>query len=286
MAQPVIQTSFNSGEWAPALNARVDLTKYHSAAALLRNFFVDYRGGATARAGTKYILQTKSTATVRLIPFQASFTVSYVIEFGTGYARFYANGAPVLEATTVISAINIGGSAITDTSHGYANGDWVFINNIVGTVGTAQLNGNYYIVAGASANIFTLTDLNGVAIVFAGAYTSGGTVQRIYTIVSPYQATELSLLKFAQNGAVLTICHPNYQPYNLTLITATNWTLAAISFASTIVAPTGQAVATTLAGGGTANYAYVITAVDSNGQESAPSAYAVLAAKADLPGCL
>ncbi len=67
MGDSIIQTSFNSGEWAPSLNARVDLQKYHSGAALLRNFFVDYRGGATTRTGTKYILQTKSTSTVRLI---------------------------------------------------------------------------------------------------------------------------------------------------------------------------------------------------------------------------
>jgi len=181
MANPVIQTSFNAGEWAPSLYARVDLTKYHSGAALLRNFFVDYRGGATTRNGTKYILQTRSTNTVRLFPFQASFTVTYVLEFGTGYIRFFNNGAPVLENSTTISAINIGTSTITDTAHGYANGDWIFISGITGTVGN-QLNGNYYIVAGAATNTFTLTDLNGVAITLTGAYTAGGTAQRVYTL--------------------------------------------------------------------------------------------------------
>src|SRR5882672_7521276 len=95
--------SFNSGEWAPALNARVDIAKYHNGAALLRNFFVDYRGGATARGGTRYILQTRYTTTTRLIPFQASFTVSYMLEFCEGYIRFYNNGAPVLENAIAIT---------------------------------------------------------------------------------------------------------------------------------------------------------------------------------------
>ncbi len=280
MAQPVIQTSFNAGEWAPALNSRVDLQKYHTGAALLRNFFVDYRGGATARAGTRYVLQTRSTATVRLIPFQASFTVSYTLEFGSGYVRFYNNGAPVLEPTKAITAVNIGTSTITSAAHGYSNGDWVFLTGIVGTLG-AQLNGNFYIVAGATTNTYTLTDLNGVAIVFTGAYTSGGTSARIYTIASPYQANELAQIKFAQNVSVMVICHPNYPPYQLTLIAATNWTLAAISFGSTIAAPTGQTVTTTLAAG-TVNYAYVITAVDANGQESPVSAFAVLASVTDI----
>ena len=280
MSTPVIQTSFNAGEWAPALNARVDLTKYHTGAALLRNFFVDYRGGATTRPGTKYILQTKSTSTVRLIPFQASFTVSYILEFGNGYIRFFANGVPILEATKTITAVNIGTSTITSAAHGYSNGDWVYLSGIVGTLGN-QLNGNYYIIAGATANTFTLTDLNGVAIVFTGAYTSGGTAQRIYTITSPYQASELAQLKFTQNVTTMVICHPNYPPYTLVLNSVTSWTLSAITFGSTIAAPTGQAVATTLAAG-SVNYAYIITAVDTNGQESPVSAFATLANKTDL----
>lgn len=281
VSTPVIQTSFNSGEWAPALNARVDVAKYHSGAALLRNFFVDYRGGATTRPGTKYILQTRSTSTVRLIPFQASFTVSYILEFGSGYIRPYQNGAPILETTTTISAVNIGTSTITDTGHGYSNGDWVKITGIVGTLGN-QLNGNYYIIAGAATNTYTLTDLNGVAIVFTGAYTSGGVAARVYTLLtSPYQAAELAQIKFAQNVNLMVICHPNYPPYVLTLIATTNWTIAAITFGSTVAAPTGQSVATTLSAG-SVNYAYVITAVDSIGQESPPSAFATLASKTDI----
>ena len=47
MGEIVAQASFNSGEWSPNLYARVDLQKYHSGAALLENFYVDYRGGAS-----------------------------------------------------------------------------------------------------------------------------------------------------------------------------------------------------------------------------------------------
>src|SRR6267142_3633393 len=102
MGQSVIQTSFNAGEWAPTLYARVDLAKYHSGAALLRNFTVDYRGGATTRPGTKFVAisQNNAASPPRLVRFQASFTVSYIVEFGVlngaGYVRFYTNGAPVL----------------------------------------------------------------------------------------------------------------------------------------------------------------------------------------------
>ena len=279
-SQPVIQHSFNAGEWAPALNARVDLTKYHSGAALLQNFFVDYRGGATARPGTKYILQAlDSSKAVRLIPFQASVSVSYMLEFGNQTLRFYNNGAPVLETGIAITAVGLANPVLITAANTYVNGDVVFIS---GVVGTTQLNGNYYKVTNRTAGNFTLTDLNGVNI-NATAYTawvSGGLVQRVYTIATPYLSTELAALKFAQNVNILILNHPNYTPYQLTLIAATNWTLAAITFGSSIAAPVGQAVATTLAAG-TWNYAYVITAVDVNGQESIPSAYAVLGAVAD-----
>src|SRR5258708_5072019 len=281
MAQPVIQTSFNAGEWAPALNARVDLAKYHSGAALLRNFFVDYRGGATTCPGTKYILQGRST-TIRLIPFQAAFNVSYLLEFGSGYIRFYNNGSAVLEnSTTISAATRANPGVITDTAHGYSNGDWIFISNVVGMT---QLNGNFYIIAGATANTFTLTDLNGVAINTTGfsTYTSAGTAQRVYTLLnSPYTANELSQIKFVQNVNALILCHPNHLPFQLVLTSATNWTLSQIVFGATVPPPSVVAASSTLAAGG-ANYAYVITSNDINGQESSASSFAVLANLQDI----
>src|SRR5258707_9047240 len=172
-----MQFSFNSGEWAPALNARVDIAKYHSGAALLRHFFVDYRGGATASPGTKYILQTRLTSAVRLIPFQASLAVSYVLEFGEGYIRFYNNGAPVLESPLAITGItNTAGEATLSVINAYAAGDWLFIT---GVGGATQLNGNYYVISAAIGTQIRLTDLVGNTILFASLspYTAGGTVQ-------------------------------------------------------------------------------------------------------------
>src|SRR6266403_2996730 len=276
-----MQFSFNSGEWAPALNARVDIAKYHSGAALLRNFFVDYRGGATARAGTKYILQTRYATTVRLIPFQASLTVSYVLEFGDGYIRFYNNGAPVLEAGLAITNItNVGGQANIVVANTYAPGDWILIS---GVGGATQLNGNYYIISAADPANIRLTDLVGNVITFASLspYTAGGTTARVYTIASPYAAGELSLIKYVQNVDTMILCHPNHAPQQLILITATNWTLTPITFGTTIAPPTTLLVQSTLVAD-VVFYAYIITSVDINGQESAPSAYATIGPIKDI----
>src|SRR6267142_2741024 len=282
MSDNVIQTSFNSGEWSPSLYAQVNLKQYHSGAALLRNFFVDVRGGATTRPGTRYVATCKSNGIVRPIPFQASFIVSYLLEFGQGYVRFFNNGAPVLETGKAITAITQANpGVITSNAHGFANGDWVFISNVVGMT---QLNGNTYIVAGVTANTYTLTDLFGNAVntTTFGAYISGGTAQRVYTIVSPYQASEVFGIRYTQNVNQLVLSHPNYTTYILTLITATNWTLVPMVVGSTIVAPVGLAVTSTYGTAGTVNYAYVVTSVDSNGQESGPSAFGVLANTHDI----
>jgi hypothetical protein len=285
MAQPVIQTSFNSGEWAPALNARVDLAKYHSGAALLRNFFVDYRGGATTRPGTRYVLQSHSPSPVRIIGFQASLTVSYLLEFGaigtSGYVAFYNNGAPVANSPLNITGVTNANPCVVTVANTYTTNDRVFISGLQSTI--PQLNGNWYNISARTAGSITLADLNGnpVDSTSFGVYVSGGTTQSQYGINSPYQTAELAGLKFVQNVNTLIITHPNHPPYVLTLISATNWTLAPITFGATIAAPATPSVATTLAAG-SVNYAYVVTSVDSNGQESAPSAFGILASILDI----
>lgn len=278
MPANVMQKAFHSGEWAPSLNARVDLQKYHSAAALIRNFYVDYRGGISSRAGTQYVLKAyKGSTKVRLIPFQASPSVAYVLEFGDGYIRFHINKAPVLETAKAIAGITQANPAVVNVvAHGYSSGEWVFIT---GVVGMTQVNGRYFIVQPTDANHYSLQDLNGVAVNSSAytAYSSGGTSARVYTLPSPYAAADLGTLKFAQNVNTMVICHPNYGPYILTLITATNWTINLITFGATIPAPTGQAVTSTIAAGPpNVFYSYQITAVDFNGQESAPSAAATV----------
>jgi len=256
MPTTALQASFNSGEWSPKLFARVDLAKYRSGAALLSNFIVDYRGGASTRPGTKYVLQCyKSNHPVRLISFQASFSVGYVCEFGDGYIRFHANGAPILENNTTITAAVAGPpESFTDAGHGYTTGDWIAVQN------------NYYIVQVTGANTFTLTDLFGVAI-NTNPFTIPATANRVYTIASPYAAADLAKLKFAQNVSSMVLTHPSYAPQLLTLIQANIWTILPISFGTTAATPAGLALGSTLPAG-SVSYLYGVTSIDATGAES------------------
>jgi hypothetical protein len=271
MSDVVVQASFNSGEWSPKLFSRVDLAKYKSGAALLENFFVDYRGGASTRTGTKWIMQTYKTG-ARLINFQASFNVGYIIELGDQYMRFYYQGSPILETGIAITAITKANPCVvTVPGHSYSVGDWVYIS---GVLGMTQINAAYYKITAVAGNNITLAYLDGSAVNSTtwGTWTSGGTTKRIYTITSPYKVTDnLRLVKFAQSVNRMILCHPSYPAYSLTLVTATNWTLAAITVGSTVIAPIGVAVSTTappVVGEVPINYSYTVTAIDAGGQES------------------
>ncbi|MDE2106557.1 MAG: hypothetical protein KGL39_55595, partial [Patescibacteria group bacterium] len=289
MGQPVIQASFNSGEWAPALYSRVDIQKYHSGAALLENFFVDYRGGASSRSGTRYIIRAyKDSTAVRLINFQASIYLGFALEFGNQYIRFHRNGAPVLETGLNITGATQANPCVLTVTNAYTTGDvdWIYVS---GVGGMTQLNGKYYIVHARDATHVTLYDLFGNPVDATGysAYTSGGTTQRVYTIASPYAASDLFPssgnpgLKFVQNVNSLILVHPSYAPQILTYNSPTSWTIGAITFGTTISAPTGVSVSSTL-GGGSVYYSYIVTAVDGQGQESAISAAGTLSARTDL----
>lgn len=87
------QHSFASGEVSPGLYGRQDLNKYGAGCAVMRNFFVDVKGGATTRPGTQYIGAFGSSGQGRLIPFQFSPTIgqTYVLAFSALKLRFIKN---------------------------------------------------------------------------------------------------------------------------------------------------------------------------------------------------
>lgn len=91
-------TSFNAGQMSPLMNARSDFAKTRSGARTLQNMLVRAQGPVQRRPGTKYIATVKdSNDPVRLIPFEYSTTDAYIIELGDLYARFYRNGAQILD---------------------------------------------------------------------------------------------------------------------------------------------------------------------------------------------
>lgn len=109
MASNLLQASFAAGEFSPSLYSRTDLAKYASAAALMRNWIVDYRGGASNRPGTRFVGQCLTGGSYfgqpRLIPFIVGTEAAYVLEFGNGYFRVIADAAYVIDPGTLLPVL-------------------------------------------------------------------------------------------------------------------------------------------------------------------------------------
>lgn len=275
MTQSVIQSSFAAGELSQNLFARVDLDKYHTGAAKMENFFVDYRGGASTRAGTEFIDRTKFKNTkARLFPFIFSQQQSYVLEIGEHYIRFYSNGTQLLNAPkNILGVTNANPGAVNVTAHGYTTGQSIFIQ---GVGGMTVLNGQTFLAVNIDANHFSLQDLDGHAIDTSlfPAYTSGGTVSSVYELVAPWAAADLPLLKFAQSADVMTFTHNSYPIYNLSRTGPGVFALATETIGPSLPAVTGTSATPTVAG--TLIYQYIVCAVTAAGVrgEQCPSFFA------------
>lgn len=282
-----IQTAFSAGELSPSLFGRTDLAKYHLAASTMRNFFVNYRGGASSRAGFKYVLACKQPATAsdttppRFIPFQFNINQGYELEFGDEYMRIISNGAYIVEeALDITAATRANPGVLTSTTHGLLVGDWGYIT---GMLGMTELNGLAWIVNTVpTADTFTLTDLFGNVVnsTSFGTYISGGTFERIYTIDSPYAVEDLPFLKYTQSADTMSITCINqesgadYPAYDLIRNDATDWEFVAATFASSQAAPTSPTATAHASTALSTYYSYVITAVNDLGEESVASAVA------------
>lgn len=289
MAIPLIQTALSAGEISPELYGETSLAKYAAAATTLRNFVVNYRGGAFSRGGLALVgvsLQSTrlrlgtSTGPARPVPFQFSITQGIILEFGDEYIRFVFQGGYVVENSVAIGGISQSDPAtVTVAGTPFADGDWVFISNVAGMT---EVNGQTYVVADVAAGSFTLQDLNGNPINSTGfaAYAGGGELSRLYTVATPYAAIDLPYLKFSQSADVMSLTCSNpvtqteYPPYDLTRLSAIDWALVETDFDAVIQPPavvSAQANALAPSAGVNASFAYQVTAVDALGNESVAS---------------
>ena len=220
-----IVTNFKSGEISPRLEGRIDLQKYNEAAQTLDNMLVFPSGGATRRPGTSFAGRSKDGGKVRLLNFEFSDEQAYVLEFGANYIRFFKDGGILTEATKTISAITKANPAVvTATSHGFSNGDRVFIS---GVVGMTEVNNLEFTVAGVTTHTFELSGINSSAFT---TYSSAGTAGKIVEVTTTYSVTDIFDINYAQSADVLYLAHKDHEPAKLTRTTTTSFTLADIDF--------------------------------------------------------
>lgn len=263
----IIQPSFAKGELSPALFGRVDTAAYQVGLAKAQNCIIHTFGGASRRPGTRFIGPVADHGYApRLIEFQFKTTDNYILEFGDLYMRVIRNDGHVTEPpVTITGATQANPVVITAPAHGFSNNDEVFIS---GVGGMTQLNQNRYYIANVTTNTFELTNqITGTNIdgTSFGAYTSGGTVAKIFEIVTPYAQADLFELNFTQSADVMTIVHRNYRIRELKRFDHDDWVLEELTFGPTVITPADQIV-TVNSGSGTTDR-YRVTAIDRETEE-------------------
>ena len=228
-------------------------------------------GGVENRAGTGWIGEVKdSTKKVRQIPFIFNSEQTYVLEFGSQYMRVIRQGAYVMETAKNIGWITKDNPCvITAHDHNFNNGDEVYITDVKGMT---QLNNRFFTVFNSGANIFSIKYKNGTVVdsTSFNAYVSGGTVQRIYEIATPYLEADLPTLQYNQSADTIVLSHPSYQQRELTRTGHTAWALAVKTIGASILPPTNVAVSS--GGAGSNTYKYKATSIAGETlEESLPS---------------
>lgn len=229
MGQFLSQPSFSAGEITPSLYGRVDQDLYYIGLRTCRNFIIKREGGAMNRPGSYFTAEAINSANPqRVIPFQFNDQQTYVIELNDLTMRLVSNNGEITEtaATFNISSITQATQGVvTATGHTLTNGQDVYLSGIKGMT---QLNTRSVRVSDIATNTFKLKDYQGnyIDTSLYGAYTSGGTAARIYTVTTPWAAVDLFSLNFAQSADVLTIVHQKYPVYDVTRTANDAWTIA------------------------------------------------------------
>lgn len=222
-------SALNYGYVSAKLRGRSDLDFYLQSLDYLLNYISTPQGELNFRGGSRFVSSTRNNNNARIIPFIYQTETAYIVEITEDYMRFYRNNGIVTETAQDITDITQADPAVVTYSgaDNYANGDRIIIT---GVVGMHQVNGREFIVANVDtgANTFEITDVGGTDIDSTSytAYASGGSVNEIVEISSPYQEEDLTGIDFVQTEDTMYIVHPDYEPRKLTRSSHTSWTLA------------------------------------------------------------
>lgn len=235
-----------------------------------KNFFVDYRGGLSSRPGTQFMehvyLDTLST---RMVPFAFApdDEDTYIILFGNDYVRFLQGGNYVLSPSKVITGVTQATTGVvTVAAHGLVAGRWVKISGIVGMT---ELNGKTFEVRSPATNTFQLYSVpDGLPVNTTAftAYTSGGIIEPVYQIASPYGSADLEGLTFDQYRDRLRITSRDFAIRDLIRSDHASWALTAASISPYEDGPLITSSSTSAAGA--AQTIFSVTKVLADGTES------------------
>lgn len=242
MAESVVsQTSFNTGQLSPFLSAGTDLKVYARGGELVDNYLPTVEGPLTRRPGTAFLVpQADETHEAVMIPFIFSATQRYQLEFGHSVLRVFRDQELILSsayAPVTVQTITPANplEMLLTTTVGLTTGDSVYVS------GTAcpEINNQFFRVTVVSAFNITLDGVDGLT--FTAQAIAQGTVEKVYSVFSPYTSDQAQRIRFVQNGDVLYLASSGVPRFKLSRLADDNWTFTAITGAAIDTADEGLA---------------------------------------------
>lgn len=228
-----LKNDLTGGQISPLLARRSNADRHIKGAASMQNMTIMIQGGATSRPGTQHVAEVKdSSKFTRLLPFEFNAVETYAIEAGDGYFRINKESGQVLETDIVVTGVTQANpGVITAVAHGLTTGDQFYLTEIVGMT---ELNHTrtYYTVGTTTANTLEIKDRDDVNIDTSGftAYISGGVINKIFEVVSPYTEADLPTVQYTQSADVISLVHEDHAPRDLTRTSDTDWELVETDF--------------------------------------------------------
>lgn len=124
---------------------------------------------------------------------------------------------------------------VTSAAHGYSDLDVVRLYNITGITQTGipglGYAGNQYTEYAITKIDATSFSLNGTdSRNYTSTYSGGGTVAKVYEIISPYEEDDLFDIHFVESADVIYLTHPKYHPQKLSRLSDDSWTIEDVPF--------------------------------------------------------
>ena len=221
---PLVQ--FTAGEWAPALDSRVDLEGYRNAMRKGRNIVVLKQGGVTRRPGTQWVgvgkVSNSGNASVSsLRKFQFAPGTAFMLEFCDLGVRFWQGGANPVQLVVTFAGVP---AWVTGT------------NYTAGSFASDAPHGVFYLFSGTNGPGTALINSTTAPHSDATHWVS----QTAYEVPLPYSGTNFTSPNFAaadvcvlnikQINDVVYIVHPNFPPWKLTRYGNLNWVSQQVGF--------------------------------------------------------
>ena len=274
-------TNFTGGEWSQTYQGRFDLPAYKTAMNVSLNGYPMEEGAWTRRPGFNWGGMTRMGTQARIDNYAVQEELPTVLEWTTGYVRFYVNGTlAIVNNSQAATAVSTDNPAVVTVTTAPATGVTVMFTNVVGTMAPYIENRQFLWTnvsgtTGSIADAFTGTNIDGSAI---GSFTSGNMVQ-VYELTTVYAGADFLNLRVVQTDGAALILHGTYAPQVMAIVTeatvtaSPTFSLAAANFVDGpyLDPPTNNAVVTPSAKTGIINLvvsfpAYSATTVYTNGQ--------------------